>query len=179
MSQNILNQKESIIDIRTLFQNQSRKSLNPSVSLPENHLKKPANSNNEIELMKFDANNPFYAQIFRYRYDSLTYEREKERDSMLNTRSSNFLVTHYPSYGMFRIAEELAKEKIFFNDFDHFEQKKDSDDLDSLNMIRLNQTIDILNSVLKESEEKSNNIKSQYSQFVNIQRNCKERVSKT
>ena len=40
--------------------------------------------NSEEAPMNFDPDNPFYAQLFRYRYDTLTSEREKERDSLFN-----------------------------------------------------------------------------------------------
>ena len=136
------------------------------------------NSNCKIEFMNFDSNNQFFAQLFRYRYDSLTFEREKERDNMLNTRSSNFLISHYPPYGIFRAAEELTKEKIVYQEFEYFSKQNDTDGPDSLNMVRLSQTADILNSVLKESEEKSKKIKSLNAQFIEFQKNYKEFGSK-
>lgn len=133
-------------------------------------------SNSEGDPMNFDPDNPFYARLFQYRFDSLTSKREKERDLILNTRSSNFLINRYPPYGIFRAADELTRDKIVLEEFDSLSQQKKSDEPDPLNMIRLAQTADILNAVLNETEEKRQKIESFNAQFIEFQKKSKESI---
>lgn len=123
--------------------------------------------------MNFDPNNPFFAQLFRYRYDTLTSQREKERDLVLNTRYSNSLINRYPPYGIFRAAEELTKDKIVLDELEDLCKQDNSDEPDPLNMIRLAQTADILNAVLKEGEERRQEIDSINAQFIDFQKKTK------
>ena len=125
--------------------------------------------NSEEAPMNFDPDNPFYAQLFRYRYDTLTSEREKERDSLLTSRYSMFLTSHYPPYGMFRAAEELTKDKIVYENLNKKEILVKKKEEDPLNIIRLAQTTDILSAVLNEREENREKISSRNTQFMEFQ----------
>ncbi|OHT01298.1 hypothetical protein TRFO_31928 [Tritrichomonas foetus] len=125
--------------------------------------------------MNFDPNNPYYAQLFRNRYDTLSAEREKERDSFINTHSSNFLTKHYPPYSAFRAANELTREKIVLEEFDRLNRPINQNDPAPINKIRLSQTADILRSVLKECEEQRDEINAENSQLVDFLKSVENR----
>ena len=109
--------------------------------------------------MDFNPDNIFLAQILRNRFDTLTNARISQADSDLNHRSTSLLSKYYPPYSAFRASHELTREKVALDRVDELGAKEVNEKEENpINMIRLQQTADILKAVLDECEEEKNKI---------------------